>query len=245
MHPVSVASCSSVSWKGEEGNSLLYLEDISRREKPMADFPYSPHAASIKHFLDHLQKAGVPDKVTLQYLTKVGFKGKNDRYLLTILKFLGFVDSTGVPMALWTEYRNRQTAGVALAAAMRHAYADLFRTYPDAHRKDNEALRNYFSAHTKVAESTLGLIVATFKALATIAEFEPAESASGPDESKAGEAAVPRQHKATPSKLEPGPGPQTPGAPAININIQLQLPATEDASVYENLFAALKKHLFS
>ena len=38
--------------------------------------------------------------------------------------------------------------------------------------------------------------------------------------------------------------PSMPPAPAININIQLQLPATGDADVYEKLFAALKKHLF-
>jgi len=31
----------------------------------------------------------------------------------------------------------------------------------------------------------------------------------------------------------------------ININIQLQLPATEDVTIYDNLFSALKKHLFS
>ena len=31
----------------------------------------------------------------------------------------------------------------------------------------------------------------------------------------------------------------------ININIQLQLPATEDATIYDSLFSALKKHLFS
>jgi hypothetical protein len=63
----------------------------------MADFPYSPQPLSVKRFLDHVQKAGVPDKVTLKYFEKVGFKTTNDRYILGILKFLGFVDSTGVP----------------------------------------------------------------------------------------------------------------------------------------------------
>jgi hypothetical protein len=53
----------------------------------MADFPYSPHAAKLKQFLDHVQKAGVPEKVTIKYLEKVGFKSTNDRYILGILKF--------------------------------------------------------------------------------------------------------------------------------------------------------------
>jgi len=210
----------------------------------MADFPYSPHAAKLKQFLDHVQKAGVPEKVTLKYLEKVGFKSTNDRYLLGILKFLGFVDASGVPMRTWSDYRNRQTAGATLAAAMRRGYADLFRTYPDADRKDNEALRNYFSAHTKVAESTLGLIVTTFKALAAIADFE-AVAAAGGDTPEETAAPARRRAVTTTRSGEPEARAATPGVPTININIQLQLPATDDASIYDKLFAALKKHLFS
>jgi Family of unknown function (DUF5343) len=51
----------------------------------MADFPYSPNPASVGRFFSHVQSAGVPEKVTLKYLEKVGFKSKNDRYLLQIL----------------------------------------------------------------------------------------------------------------------------------------------------------------
>jgi hypothetical protein len=208
----------------------------------MADFPYSPHAASAKRFLDHVQKAGVPEKVTQKYLEKVGFKSKNDRYILGILKFLGFVDSTGVPTETWRAYRNKESAGAVLAAAMRKAYGDLFRTYPDAHRKDSEALRNYFSARTTVAESTLGLIVNTFKTLAGAADFESAVPVAA-DKSATGEA-IPADNTAKVRRDVAGDD-RAPAEPAININIQLQLPATDDGAIYDKLFAALKKHLFS
>lgn len=210
----------------------------------MADFPYSPHAASIKRFLEHVQKAGVPDKVTLKYLETVGFRSKNDRYILGILKFLGFVDSTGVPAKTWRAYRNKESAAATLAAAMREAYGDLFRTYPDAHRKDNEALRNYFSAHTTVAESTLGLIVTTFKTLAAIADFESVAPATG---DKVGEETkVPAGAKSgAKTQRDSRSDDWSPAKPGININIQLQLPATDDGAIYDKLFAALKKHLFS
>jgi hypothetical protein len=209
----------------------------------MADFPYSPHSANLKRFLDHVQKAGIPEKVTLQYLKQVGFKSSNDRYILGVLKFLGFVDSAGVPTKTWTDYRNREAARAVLAAAMRTGYADLFRTYPDAHRKDSEALRNYFSAHTKVAESTLGLIVSTFKALAALADFEAAVPAGG--DSGEETSTVPKKRPSGTSRGEGDSRGSAPAASTININIQLQLPATEDSSIYEKLFAALKKHLFS
>src|SRR5260370_11941323 len=123
----------------------------------MAEFPYSPHPTRIKPFLEHVQSAGVPDKVTLRYLEKVGFTSKNDRYLMTILKFLGFLDSNGTPTRLWQAYRNRSSGRTTLANALRQAYSDLFQTYPDANRKDNEGVRNLFSAHNKGRESTLGL----------------------------------------------------------------------------------------
>jgi hypothetical protein len=210
----------------------------------MADFPYSPHAATVKRFLEHVQKAGVPDKVTLKYLEKVGFKTKNDRYILGILKFLGFVDSNGVPTKTWRAYRNKESAGATLAAAMRDAYGDLFRTYPDAHRKDNEALRNYFSAHTTVAESTLGLIVTTFKILASIADFESAVSVTG-DEGREEARAPSGAKSAAKAHRESQTDDQRTARPVININIQLQLPATEDGAIYDKLFAALKKHLYS
>jgi len=42
------------------------------------------------------------------------------------------------------------------------------------------------------------------------------------------------------TKIATGTKPTT-----ININIQLQLPATEDATIYDSLFNSLKKNLFS
>jgi hypothetical protein len=115
---------------------------------------------------------------------------------------------------------------------------------PDAHRKDNEALRNYFSAHTTVAESTLGLIVATFKALAAVGDFETAAPVTGSDSG-----ADTKVRASTKSAAEAPRDLRVNGhstaRPAININIQLQLPATEDGAIYDKLFAALKKHLFT
>jgi len=206
----------------------------------MADFPYVLTAPSLKRFFGHIQSAGVPDNVTLKYLEKVGFKSKNDRYIIGVLKYLHFLDSSGVPTNLWQAYRSKTKAPAVLASSIRNAYTDLFKTFPDAHRKDNEALRNYFSAHTRVAERTLGAIVMTFKALCEFADFE-AEASKAVIATEGGgkvvggvaDVSLPRVSRAEPL------------VPPININIQLQLPATNDGSIYEKLFAALKKHLLS
>lgn len=202
----------------------------------MAEFPYTPQPTKIKPFFDHIQKTGVPPKVTYKYLESGGFKSKNDRYLVGILKFVDFLDSTGKPTETWHAYRHKEAAPGVMAKAIRAAYSDLFNTYPDAYRKDNEALRNYFSTQTVVAESTLGLIVRTFTVLCELADFEglAADVLAAPRTAPAPELVGP-----SPTALRALPG------MTVNINIQLALPATEDASIYEKLFAALKKHLLS
>jgi len=199
-----------------------------------ADFPYLTNPASLRKFLEKIRTVGVPEKVSIAYLESLGFKSTNDRPIIPALKFLDFVDSSGTPKENWQKYRPRETAGAVLAAAIRKAYSDLFDIYPDADRKDNEALRNFFSTHTKVGEATLNLIVRTFKTLCEAADF-----AAEPPVMDSPETLKYAREKGMPVVL---PG-KTSG-PAININIQLQLQATEDARVYDNFFAAMKKHLF-
>lgn len=206
----------------------------------MADFPYVLTAPSLKRFFSHIQTAGVPDSVTLKYLEKVGFKSKNDRYIVGVLKHIGFLDSSGIPTKLWQAYRSKTKAPQLMASAIRNAYGDLFKTFPDANRKDNEALRNYFSARTKVAERTLSAIVMTFKALCEIADFE-AESIKEVIDVESKEKPIKPVRDVTVSQITK----TEQQVPTVNINIQLHLPATEDGSIYEKLFLALKKHILT
>jgi hypothetical protein len=199
-----------------------------------ADFPYNTNPASLRKFLEKIRAVGVPEKVTIAYLASLGFKSTNDRPIIPALKLLGFVDGSGVPTETWQRYRPKETAGAVLAEAIRSAYSELFGIYPDAERKDNEALRNYFSTQTKVGESTLNLIVRTFKTLCEMADF----SAAPPPKAHAVADGKPEGTKTVTVVRE------TQSGPAININIQLQLQATEDPKVYDNFFAAMKKHLF-
>ena len=120
-----------------------------------------------------------------------------------------------------------------MANAIRKGYSDLFEMYSDAHRKDDEALRNFFSPRTGLGRAAIEVMVRTFKIMCGLAEFE-AESGAKPGYEEGLKSDVER-HVAL-DILRTGPG------MAVNINIQLQLPATDDASVYENLFAALKKY---
>lgn len=196
----------------------------------MEHFPYTPSPSKVGKFLDHMQDAGVPQKVTIGHLESVGFKSNNDRYLIPVFKSLDFLDSSGSPTGNWKSYRDKSRAKQVLSAALKTAYSDLFSTYPDAERKDDEALHNYFASKTGLSKKIVDRIVRTFRVLSEKAEFD---TAALPSETP--------PPKGSPERAEVS----TPLPPTVTISVQLQLPATDDASVYDNLFAAMKKHLFS
>lgn len=203
----------------------------------MADLPYVLNAGTLGKFFETVQKTGVPDKVTLKHMESVGFKSKNDRYLLPFLKDLGFVKSDGSPSETWLSYRHTGDAATVMAGAIKRAWAGLFRLYPDAHRKDDEAIRNWMRTHSPSASPvTVDRSLKTFKAIVNLAEFsdnnngqQRTPTISSPDRPPA-EAALPTVTRQA--------------SPEVVINIQLDVPATNDPDVYDRFFAAMRKHLF-
>ena len=199
----------------------------------MAKALYTPNPPNVIRFFATIQGVGVPTKVNRAYLATVGFKSSNDHALIGLSKSLGFLDASGNPMARWSDYKDKNKAPKVMTDAIKTAYTDLYSTYPDAEKKDDATLQNYFARTSGVAESVARLMVRTFKNLCGLADF--------------GAGAV-EEHVITPtaragekvSEIPLGMKPIT-----LNINIQLQLPATEDATIYEALFSALKKNLFT
>jgi hypothetical protein len=150
------------------------------------------------------------------------------------LKYIGFLDTSNVPTDLWRRYRNPVESRAVLAQAIRSGYSDLFRTFPDAYRKDREALYAFFSSQTGKAESTINLMVSTFLNLKDLADFEVAEVEPTP---------VPEPTPIAEEPQIPRPVERRRGISEIHINIQLVLPETTDTSVYDSIFESLKKHL--
>lgn len=193
---------------------------------------YTPTPQNVKKFFETIQGLGIPPKVSNAYLPTIGFRSANDRYLMGVSKSLGFVDTAGKPTTKWRDFKDRTKAPKVMADAIKTAYADLYSTYPDAERKDDDTLQNYFARTSGVAESVARLMVRTFKNLCELAGFE---------------AVAEEEHVTTPTApAGEKVGEIPPGGKLVtlNINIQLQLPATKDATIYEALFSALKKNLF-
>lgn len=206
------------------------------------DVPYIVKTSAIPSFLAHMKSAQVPDKVTQRYLESAGFTSKNERALMGIFKSLGFLSSSGTPTDRWTGYRGAKGKAV-LAQAIRETYSGLFAMYPDAHRKDDEALTNWIRTNTTYSADVVRRAVSTFKTLVEEADF----SSDPPVIEDIGDT-IQLPTPVAPLVQAPSPGPRpssfSTGVPGININVQLELAATDNAEIYDAFFAAMKKHLF-
>ncbi|MCZ6866471.1 MAG: DUF5343 domain-containing protein [Chloroflexi bacterium] len=206
----------------------------------MADYRYTLNPAGLKRFFGHMQTEGIPtSKVNRGYLVTIGLKSSNDRAIINVLKSLGFLDTSGNITDLWRGYRDRDMAPVLLATNIRKTYSELFDTYPDAYRKDDEALLNFFRAKTSLGKRAVSAVLTTFKTLCELADFETGKSELAPT------TAGTRRERAIPQKEEGVATIPSATALTLNLNIQLQLPATDDFAIYDKLFEAMKKHLIN
>jgi hypothetical protein len=209
----------------------------------MATFPYTSNAGRLKEFLQEIQSVGVPPKVTVKYLESLGYNSKNDRNFIGILKAVAFLDANGVPTETWKRFRNTSQASAVMAAALRKAYSGLFQQFPDAYRRDNEALRNYFSSHTDVGDGALKFMASTFKSMCELGNFDDSVSENESDhqvEASRGNATE-KSSAMQVSQITRN----TAAGVTININVQLQIPDTDNADTYDRFFAAMQKHLLS
>lgn len=107
----------------------------------MTEYPYILNTGRLKSFLELIPRIGVPDRITVQTLPRLGYTSENDRPIVKILKFIGFIDADGVPAQDYMNFRDAGTAGVVMAKAIRRAYCELFNVYPDAYKRDDETLK--------------------------------------------------------------------------------------------------------
>ncbi len=199
------------------------------------EYPSILKPKTLKEVVEKIPKIGVPTRFSGEYLRTLGYKSSNDRPVISILKFIGFIDSSETPTEKYKSYRGKD-GKVVLARAIKSGYLELFNLYPDAHRKDVESLNHFFATKTSAGERSLQAMVQTFRTLCSLAEFESVDG----EQEQAEEAEKFPRIMGKSDRTNSG----TTVLP-ININIELQIPATNDADVYEKFFTALKKHLLS
>jgi len=202
----------------------------------MKKYIYITNSSKIKSFLKKIQSVGVPNKLTIKELEKLGFKSQNDRPLIRIMKAIDFISEDGVPTNNWISYRDKKKAGYVLAEGIRKYYAELFRTYPKANHQDNKTLRDFFTAETEVGDRMVGYMVSTFNALKEFANFEieklPKEKRDVPEERE-----EKNIHKIP--DVEKLPPPQ---APSLHFDFQIHISPEAKPEQIDKIFESIAKH---
>ena len=199
----------------------------------MAEFQYTTVPGKLKKLLSKIQEVGVPSKASIKWLKSIGFKSSNDGTLLTILKFINFIDSSNVPTKKWKDYRGTNHAQV-LASAIREGYKDLYATYPDAQSRSASELEHVFSTSSNAGKQVIQKTVGTFQSLCKQADF----SASGV-----------LKPSGTPDLTSPAvPPPIVPSVgqtqPSLHIDIQVHISPDAKSDQIDQIFSSMAKHLY-
>ena len=214
----------------------------------MADFPCIEDAAKrIGKFFSKIQSLSVPESATTKWLPNIGgFGSIKDRPLIKILKFIGFITNSNKPTDRWSIYRDENQSKRIMAEGIKQGYSALFEQYSDAHQRDDNDLRNFFKANTKVSAKTVTMMMDTFKALCSLADFGQEDDT--PEDQKVVDLA-----ESPPPATEPDPNDdqsKSPQAdptfsPELNINVQIHISSDAEPDQIDKIFESMAKHLFN
>jgi hypothetical protein len=196
--------------------------------------PYMNAYGNIVEIFKKFSDAATPTKVTVDFLgTELGFTGGGARPFIPFAKRLGLIGSDGTPTELCRRFRNPLQSKFAIAEAMRIGYPQLFRRNEYAHSLDKDGLAGLVAEATglEAGTPTLRSIVSSFLALKAMADF-----ANVPKES---EKALEPETK-TIARLE---GQEMAHGLKLSYTITLNLPNTNDISVFNAIFKALRDNL--
>ncbi|MCY4146187.1 MAG: DUF5343 domain-containing protein [Chloroflexi bacterium] len=206
----------------------------------MADFPYAAVPNKLSTLLDKIQTVGVPAKADTSWLKTHGFKSSNDPSALRVLEFIGFIDSTKQPTDKWKGYRHKAKANGVLGAAIKEGYSVLYDALPEAHRRNEDDLENFFRVQSpKVGDQAISRTVKTFQALCLLADFSGTPT-NGAVTSNNG-------HMVSASTTKPlvAPLQEVESAiPTLHIDFQVHIAADAPPEQIDKIFESMAKHLY-
>ena len=201
----------------------------------MAEYPYTTVPGKLNKLLTKIREVGIPSKATYQWLKTVGFSSSNDATLLTVLRFIGFIDTSSAPTDSWRNYRGSQH-GQVLANAIRQGYSELFAVYPDANARSAGEIENVVSTGSSAGKQAILKTVRTFQNICSAADF-----------TAAGEVPPPPPPGTGANDIVP-PGVSTSEnsslSPSLHIDIQVHISPDASPEQIDKIFESMAKHLY-
>lgn len=178
-----------------------------------------------------------PSQVTTQLIKDWGFKSTNDRAFIPLLKALGFLSADGKPTHRYSDYRDHSKSKSVMAEAIKDAYGDLLLITASPTESDRPAIEGKFKSFHNASDNVAGLMSKTFYALLSLADLKSNGTHATEHIAVAIDAIKPPTTESKSNSVVHL------AAPSLNYNIQIHLPATKDAEVYNAIFKSLREHL--
>lgn len=204
---------------------------------------YLTKANAAAPVLAAIQKAGIPERFTYDFLAKqLGFTSSSDRPMIPVLKALRFLDDSGAPLDRYRRYRDPAHSKAVLAEALRDAYADVFAGDQQAHEQNTTQLKGVFARVSGKGDAVAQKMAATFKALADQADFSavPTDGAE-----RAETAAATREAEEQPPPHHQQATPAASGGTTFRLahDIHIHLPESTEIAVYDAIFRSIRNNL--
>ena len=206
----------------------------------LSDYPYILKPRSLESFLTNMPDRPKPPKVTQSYLSSVGYTSSTERAIIPVLKFIKFIAANGSPTDSFKLFRDTTKSKAIMAQVLKENYKNLFDVHSNPCQASDPDLENFFRTATGRGGRMLKATVDAFQVLCKFADFGAPPPTPTP---------TPTPAKTVPTTVTPTPTIQLPvtkeAGVTLNVNIRLELPATQDAEVYDKIFQSLKKHLLT
>lgn len=202
--------------------------------------PFMNSTGLIGKIFEKIQQAKVPPRYTQDFqATVLGYGSGSAKPFIPFLKRLGFIQSDGTPTELYSRFRNVDSSGAAMADAMRHGYAEIFKINEYAHNLTDDKLKGLVVQITgkEPSDGTVGAVVGSFKACKQLADFDAQKTSE--------------QEKVPPLELSKSivRREETKGGKAADIRlayaININLPETTDVNVYNAIFSSIRANLLA
>lgn len=217
-------------------------------------YPYANTTGGLLAVIRQLRSA-FPSQVTSDTLKKWSIAPNNETYLLAVLRFLSFIDENGKkqPAAakVFLEHDDSSFAE-AFSKLVEAGYKELFEAFGEqVWTLDRNKLIGFFRAADSTSATVGTRQAQTFQALAQVAgyispspskEHRPSSRAQKTlrKETKGGgrQTAGVKPEEPAPASLQRSIG----GAesPQLTIRVEINLPVTDDQSVYDKIFASIR-----
>jgi len=206
---------------------------------------YTMKSGAFTAYFDAFLNAEAPDRFSQKFLEGLGFKSTNDRLMIGILKELGFLNADGTPQDRYFQFLDKTKSAKIVAEGIREAYADLFAVNKKASEMDVTAaynkLRTLYRGEKK--DTVIKLIAKTFVGLCSYADFGDTVTLAAQDKKN--------EHtpqESTKKDVDTTEKQKSNESSPLNMNslqyhINIVLPETRDAAVYDAIFKSLRDHL--